>query len=244
MEIFFPRGGNIVEIFEVTRSDDYCRISVLWKLKNRNDQCDILREDRCLREYYLSYYIGNVESDMYLANVWSAQWFYGICLSNAWISIILPIESGHTMGGMSLIDGITVDNNYLNALAFENFITSLMRKISNASAIIERGHLDPFFFFLFPFRRRIEIAVRELFRPICMNRIYMKSLSRFIFRVTMEEITGDASIIILQNYRSPWCNTSPVERWEGTEFARILFRRYSRNKSFFPNEKIAYPLST
>ena len=77
-----------------------------------------------------------------------------------------------------------------------------------------------------------------------MNRIYMKSLSRFIFRVTMEEITGDASIIILQNYRSPWCNTSPVERWEGTEFARILFRRYSRNKSFFPNEKIAYPLST
>lgn len=74
-----------------------------------------------------------------------------------------------------------------------------------------------------------------------MNRIYMKSLSRFIFRVTMEEITGDASIIILQNYRSLWCNTS---RWEGTEFARILFRRYSENKSFFPNEKIAYPLST
>lgn len=87
----------------------------------------------------------------YLANVWSAQWFYGICLSNAWISIILPIESGHTMGGMSLIDGITVDNNYLNALAFENFITSLMRKISNASAIIERGHLDPFFFFFVSF---------------------------------------------------------------------------------------------
>ena len=87
----------------------------------------------------------------YLANIWSAQWFYGICLSNAWISIILPIESGHTMGGMSLIDGITVDNNYLNALVFENFITSLMRKISNASAIIERGHLDPFFFFFFSF---------------------------------------------------------------------------------------------
>lgn len=55
------------------------------------------------------------------------------------------------MGGMSLIDGITVDNNYLNALVFENFITSLMRKISNASAIIERGHLDPFFFFCFLF---------------------------------------------------------------------------------------------
>lgn len=73
----------------------------------------------------------------------------------------------------------------LNALRLENFIASYT-KVFERECVIERGHLDSLFFsFLF-----VEIAVRELFRPICMNRIYMKSLSRFIFRVAMEEITA------------------------------------------------------
>ena len=89
--------------------------------------------------------------------------------------------------------------------------------------------------FLFPFRRRIEITMRASYSgAICMNRIYMKSLSRFIFRVAVEEIT--ASIIILRNYHSPSDVTlrrmdefgSSARRWSVFAPAIIFVNKYSR----------------
>lgn len=88
------------------------------------------------------------------------------------------------MGGMNLITGITADNDCFERV--EKISLRVIRKFLNASAS-SNGDISILFFFSFLF---VEIAVRELFRPICMNRIYMKSLSRFIFRVAMEEITA------------------------------------------------------
>lgn len=64
-------------------------------------------------------------------------------------------------------------------------------------------------FFLFPFCRRIEIAVRELFQ----GNLHELHLHEIAIKIYLSRHRGrdysDASIIILRNYRSSWCNTSP-----------------------------------